>query len=40
MSAMALEQQIGAVEVALFHLVRVVMVLLSLPLLVRLLPQN
>ena len=40
MSAVALEQRTGAVEVALFHLVRVVMVLLSLPLLVRLLPDS
>lgn len=40
MSATALEQNTGAVEVAVFHLVRVVMVLLSLPLLVRLLPQS
>ena len=40
MSAVALEQKTGPAEVALFHLVRVVMVLLSLPLLVRLLPQQ
>ncbi len=39
MSAVAVEQGTGAVEVALFHLVRVVMVLLSLPLIVKLLPQ-
>jgi uncharacterized protein len=38
MSAMAAEQDAGAVQVAVFHLVRIVMVLLSLPLLVRLLP--
>jgi uncharacterized protein len=38
MSAMAVEQNTGAVQVAMFHLVRVVMVILSLPLLVRLLP--
>ena len=38
MSAMAVEQNTGAVQVAVFHLVRVVMVILSLPLLVRLLP--
>lgn len=37
MSAMAIEQDTGAVEVALFHLVRIVMVILSLPLLVRML---
>lgn len=37
MSAMAIEQGTGAVEVAMFHLVRVVLVLLSLPLLVHLL---
>lgn len=36
MTAMAVEQDTGAVEVALFHLVRIVMVILSLPLLVRL----
>jgi uncharacterized membrane protein AbrB (regulator of aidB expression) len=35
---MAVEQNTGAVQVAMFHLVRVVMVILSLPLLVRLLP--
>lgn len=40
MSAMAVEEGSGAVEVALFHLVRVVMVILSLPLLVRLLPEG
>lgn len=39
MSAVAVEQGTGAVEVALFHLVRVVMVLLSLPLIVKLLPE-
>lgn len=37
MSAMAVEQGTGAVEVALFHLVRIVLVILSLPLLVHLL---
>lgn len=36
MTAMAVEQDTGAVEVALFHLVRIVLVILSLPLLVRL----
>lgn len=36
MTAMAVEQDTGAVEVALFHLVRIVMVIVSLPLLVRL----
>lgn len=38
MSALAVEHGTGAVEVALFHLVRVVMVILSLPILVQLLP--
>lgn len=37
MSAMAVEQGTGAVEVALFHLVRIVLVITSLPLLVALL---
>jgi uncharacterized protein len=37
MSSMAVEQGTGVVEVALFHLVRVVLVILSLPLLVHLL---
>jgi membrane AbrB-like protein len=40
MSAVAVEQGTGAVEVALFHLVRVVMVLVSLPLIIRLLPGS
>lgn len=38
MSAVAIEQNHGAVEVAVFHLVRVVMVILSLPLLLPRLP--
>ena len=37
MSALAIEQDIGAAQVALFHLVRVVLVILTLPLLVPLL---
>ena len=36
-SALAAEQRVGAVEVAVFHLVRVVMVLLSLPAILHLL---
>ena len=37
MTALAVEQGTGAVEVAMFHLVRVVLVIVSLPLLVPLL---
>jgi membrane AbrB-like protein len=40
MSAAALEQGRGAVEVAAFHLVRILLVMLSLPLLRLMLPDN
>jgi membrane AbrB-like protein len=40
MSAAALEQGRGAVEVAAFHLVRILLVMLSLPLLRMMLPDN
>jgi membrane AbrB-like protein len=40
LSGIALEQGVGAVQVAFFHLIRIVMVILSLPLLIHLLPDQ
>lgn len=40
MSSIAVEQNTGLVEVAMFHLTRIVLVILSLPLLIHLLPER
>jgi uncharacterized membrane protein AbrB (regulator of aidB expression) len=39
-AAIAAEEETGAVEVAIFHLVRVVLVLVSIPVLIQLLTRS